>query len=255
MRRSRSLSQSRRRQSSDDQGDGERDRSFEARSSIRSSWHQRAGHGAHHASNCRWAVPTLFLPAPCWWRAEDRPWSCIRGGTPRTLETTEVCAECPYWEPRTNEHQAVPVTAIEALHEALENTYRARATCQKAIEAFGSVQPFGNVRQDEERHARSLRALLGRLGVRAPQDTWPARVSAPVTLAEACAAAGRAELERQEMYERLIPFIDDPPVRRVMRRIQEASSRRYLPAFRRCFLRALTPTGRPRGVRGGPPHR
>jgi hypothetical protein len=140
---------------------------------------------------------------------------------------------------------------IDALREALENTYRARATCQKVIDVFGRVQPFVNIRQDEERHARALRAVFGRLGVDPPHDTWPARVASPDTLAEACAAASRAELERQEVYERLIPFIHDPAVRKVVRRIQEASSRRYLPAFRRCFVRALTPTGRPRGVRRG----
>jgi len=143
------------------------------------------------------------------------------------------------------------VTTIGALREALENTYRTRATCQKIIEVFGPVQPFVNIRRDEERHARALRAVFGRLGVKAPQDTWPARVASPDTLAEACAAASRTELERLEMYARLIPFIGDPAVRRVMRRIHEASSRRYLPAFRRCFVRALTPTGRPRGVRRG----
>jgi rubrerythrin len=162
-----------------------------------------------------------------------------------------VCADCPYWEARTAEHVAAPVTTIEALRAALENTYRTRATCQKIIEAFGPVQPFVTIRQDEERHARSLRAAFGRLGVNAPPDTWPGRVNSPSTLAEACAAASRAELERLAVYDRLIPSIGDPAVRRVLRRIREASSRRYLPAFRRCFVRALAPAGRPRGVRGG----
>jgi rubrerythrin len=142
------------------------------------------------------------------------------------------------------------VTTIDALRAALENTYRTRATCQKIIEAFGPVQPFVTIRQDEERHARALRAAFGRL-VSAPPDTWPGRVTSSSMLAEACAAASRAELERLEVYDRLIPSIGDPAVRRVVRRIREASSRRYLPAFRRCFVRALAPAGRPRGVRGG----
>jgi 2,3-bisphosphoglycerate-dependent phosphoglycerate mutase len=64
------------------------------------SYRRRAGYAEHHASTCRWAVPTLFVPVPFWWEAEDRPWTCVRGA-PRTLETTEVCADCPYWEPRT----------------------------------------------------------------------------------------------------------------------------------------------------------
>jgi hypothetical protein len=64
----------------------------------------------HHASNCRWAVPTLFLPAPFWWDAENCPWACVRGSTPHVLETTEVCGTCPHWEAR-------PVAATHVDHE------------------------------------------------------------------------------------------------------------------------------------------
>jgi hypothetical protein len=206
---------------------------------------------AHHASNCRWAVPTIFLPAPYWWEAEDRPWACVRDGTPRVMETTEECADCPFWEPREAAPVTVPTTTTDVLRNALEDVYRLRATCQKAIEAFGRIQPFTNFREDEARHVRALRALLNRLGTEAPPDTWPARVSSPDTLAEACATAGRAELQRQALYERLLQVVDDPAARRILRRIQAQSRGRHLPAFRRCFSRALKPIGRPRGVRRG----
>lgn len=53
----------------------------------------------HHASTCRWGIPTVFLAAPCWWDSEDRPWACVHAGAPRPLETTEECAGCPHWEP------------------------------------------------------------------------------------------------------------------------------------------------------------
>jgi hypothetical protein len=59
---------------------------------------RRAGYGKHHAGNCRQAVPTVSLSAPVWWEADDCPWTCVREGTLRTLETTEVCADCTYWE-------------------------------------------------------------------------------------------------------------------------------------------------------------
>jgi hypothetical protein len=167
------------------------------------------------------------------------------------METTEECSGCPFWEPRTPAPETAATTTIEALRDALEDVYRVRATCQKAIEAFGRVQPFVNIQADEVRHVRSLRALLNRQGVEAPQDAWLARVAAPESLGEACAAAGRAELERQALYEHLLPCVGDPAARRAMRRIREHSRRRHLPAFRRCFTRALKPTGRPRGVRRG----
>jgi rubrerythrin len=167
------------------------------------------------------------------------------------METTEECADCPFWEPRTPAPVTTATTTLEALREALEDVYRVRATCQKAIDAFGRVQPFVNIQEDEARHIRALRALLNRRGAEAPPDSWPARTAAPETLGEACAAAGRAELQRQALYERLLQVVDDPAARRVLRLIQAQSKRRHLTAFRRCFTRALKPTGRPRGVRRG----
>jgi hypothetical protein len=51
----------------------------------------------HHAANCKWARPTLQEPNPIWLAAEERPWSCERDGTPRPLESTEPCEDCPEW--------------------------------------------------------------------------------------------------------------------------------------------------------------
>jgi hypothetical protein len=64
----------------------------------------------HCAATCRWATPTLFLPPPFWFEAEDSPWACVRGGTPRILTTTDRCAHCPHWEARAQ--TAVP-TALD----------------------------------------------------------------------------------------------------------------------------------------------
>ena len=58
------------------------------------------------AVNCRWATPTLMLPAPLWFDAETSPWSCVRDGAPRTLISTDACGMCPRWEPR---HSAAPL--------------------------------------------------------------------------------------------------------------------------------------------------
>jgi hypothetical protein len=76
-------------------------------------------------------------------------------------------------------------------------------------------------------------------GMLTDRDAWPARVTAPDTLVEAGAAAGRAELEREAMCARLLPFVRDAAARRIMRRIQAQSHRRHMPAFRRCFTRGL----------------
>lgn len=87
---------------------------------------------------------------------------------------------------------------VEALREALEDEYKARAP---------------------------------------PEDAWPVRVAAPRTLTEACEAAVQAEIDNAGMYERLIAQVSDPVVRRVMRRLEEASQERHLPAFKRCLSR------------------
>jgi len=50
------------------------------------------------ASNCLWAVPTVWLSTPFWCDAETRPWTCVRDGDPRPLSTTVRCVECPRWQ-------------------------------------------------------------------------------------------------------------------------------------------------------------
>jgi hypothetical protein len=50
------------------------------------------------AGNCRWAMPTLFVPFPIWLEAEDFAWTCTRDAEPHPLLTTEPCENCPRWE-------------------------------------------------------------------------------------------------------------------------------------------------------------
>ena len=69
-------------------------------------------------------------------------------------------------------------------------------------------------------------------------------------MAQACADAIKAEIENEALYVRLLDRVTDPAVRSVMRRLQEASRDRHLPAFRRCADRsaasATKSAGRPR---------
>lgn len=129
---------------------------------------------------------------------------------------------------------------IDAMREALEDEYLARATYQKVIEAFGPVRPFVNIVEAEDRHAKALLALFAKFEIDPPQDTWPEHVTVPATLAEACRAGVEAEIENQSMYERLLKNIDEPEVLAVMQRLQQASQKRHLPAFQRCLEREST---------------
>lgn len=64
----------------------------------------------HTAANCRWAVPTLFMAAPIWADASDRPWTCLREHTPRELESTDVCRTCANWTSRVAAEAAPQAT-------------------------------------------------------------------------------------------------------------------------------------------------
>lgn len=129
-----------------------------------------------------------------------------------------------------------PDTLI-ALKEALDDEYKAQATYRKVIEAFGPVRPFINIVEAEANHIEALLRQFERLGETPSPDTWADRVTAPASLQEACAAGEKAEVENGAMYDRLLQKITDPTVSKVMRRLQEASQERHLPAFRRCQQR------------------
>jgi rubrerythrin len=126
---------------------------------------------------------------------------------------------------------------LEALTEALDDEYRARATYRKVIERFGPVRPFVNIVEAENRHIAALLRQFERFGARPPSDTWQDRVTVPDSLAQACAAGVEAEIENEALYARLLGQVDDAQVREVMQRLQAASRERHLPAFRRCSAR------------------
>ncbi len=134
---------------------------------------------------------------------------------------------------------------IEALSEALDDEYKARASYRKVIERFGPVRPFVNIVEAEERHVAALLAQFHRLGATPPEDAWATRAEAPDSVEQACAEAVKAEIENDAKYSRLLGQVTDAQVRSVMLRLQEASRNRHLPAFRRCLDRGS------RGKEGG----
>ncbi|MFC7049316.1 ferritin-like domain-containing protein [Emcibacter nanhaiensis] len=123
------------------------------------------------------------------------------------------------------------------LEEALDDEYKARATYAKVIEKFGPVRPFINIVEAENRHAGALLRQFERLGLIPPEDQWAGNVEAPETLVEACKGGIEAEIENAEMYDRLLAAVNDPMVRNVLLRLQEASQNNHLSAFRRCLTR------------------
>jgi hypothetical protein len=57
----------------------------------------------HDLVTCHWLTPTRNLPHPYSFEANAGNWSCLRDGSPRPLDSSELCqcATCLRWEPRS----------------------------------------------------------------------------------------------------------------------------------------------------------
>lgn len=123
------------------------------------------------------------------------------------------------------------------LLEALDDEYHAWATYDQVIADFGDVSPFTNVREAEARHIEALLSLFHRFGLQVPHNSWPGRVERYPSLLAACEAGVAAEVANAGLYDRLLATTERPEIAVVLRRLQEASQQRHLPAFRRCVER------------------
>ena len=131
----------------------------------------------------------------------------------------------------------MPASIEEILGDALDDEYKAEAGYAAVIARFGPVRPFINIIEAERRHARALIRQCERLGIVPRPNRWAGKVAAPASLRDACVQAIASETENIALYDRLAPSIQDPEVRAVLDRLQEASRDRHLPAFRRCLER------------------
>jgi len=126
----------------------------------------------------------------------------------------------------------------QALNEALDDEYKARATYRKVIDAWGEIRPFVNIIQAEQRHIEALLPLFVHYDFPVPEDHWPGRVTLPYSVKEACQTGVEAEIENAELYHRLLEMTQDyPDVQAVFRQLQRASQENHLPAFQRCVER------------------
>lgn len=140
----------------------------------------------------------------------------------------------------------------DALSAALDDEYKAIATYEAVLSAFGPVRPFVNIVEAERRHAAALLRQFDRRGLTPPADRWRGRIAAPASVAAACAAGVEAEVENAALYDRLLSAVaDDAEVTRVFVALRDASQQRHLPAFRRCLENGGR-AGRGGGRRCGP---
>jgi len=124
---------------------------------------------------------------------------------------------------------------IQALDEAIQDEFRARATYQKVISDFGRVLPFANIVEAEARHIEELSGLYAARGLKSPKSLWnEANVPSFETIGSACRAGVQGEIENIAIYDRLMKLRLPSDVERTFGYLREASLERHLPAFKRC---------------------
>lgn len=131
----------------------------------------------------------------------------------------------------------------ETLNEALFDEIKARDTYRKIIDRFGSVRPFINIVEAEQRHIELLLPLYEKYAIPLPVEPDASQIAVPGSLLLACQMGVEGELENVAMYDRLIAMTDLPDVIDVLRRLQAASRDHHLPAFKRCADQGGSPGG------------
>ncbi len=120
---------------------------------------------------------------------------------------------------------------------SLNDEYKARAFYRLVIKTFGPTQPFVNIVEAEETHARALEGLCARYGIPLPADDWDRELQPPMSVLEACRAGVEGEIENIAMYDRFLKSTESLDVRALFQRLQARSRDAHLPAFQRCVAR------------------
>ena len=125
----------------------------------------------------------------------------------------------------------------QAMVEAINDEYRARALYGAVLEKFGEVRPFSNIVQAENRHVQRWQSLFNQYGLPIPEDTFAGNVEAPETLAAACEMGVEAEIADAQMYERFLSFVEEPDLRATFTQLKQVSQNNHKAAFERCVSR------------------
>lgn len=135
------------------------------------------------------------------------------------------------------QHETLSDAEVSALHEALDDEYKAVATYDRVIADFGAVRPFINIVEAERRHVGALAEIFDRYGLPLPADIWNERAPRYESIRAACTAGVEGEIENGAMYDRLIAVTTHTDIIEVFENLQRASQENHLAAFRRCAAR------------------
>lgn len=129
---------------------------------------------------------------------------------------------------------ALDAKTKQAMIDAINDEYRARAFYNAVVQKFGSVRPFSNIVQAENNHVNLWKVLFAKYGMNVPADVFAGKMAVPNTLQAACQGGIENEIANVQMYDRFLGFVTQPDLQAVFRQLRQVSQERHLPAFQRC---------------------
>jgi hypothetical protein len=121
-----------------------------------------------------------------------------------------------------------------ALHEALDNEYRAWATYDRVTLDFSDAPHFEQLRAIEVEHITALQQLFERYAQSAPQNRWVGNVPHYGSVCEACEAGADAAGADAALYARLRASTRRGDILEVFKRLEAEAGSRKLRALQRC---------------------
>ncbi|AHJ30126.1 DUF2202 domain-containing protein [Nodularia spumigena CS-584] len=122
----------------------------------------------------------------------------------------------------------------QAMIDAINDEYYARAFYTSVINKFGEVRPFSNIVHAEDRHVSLWNSLFTKYGIPIPADTFMGNIPAPDTLQAACQTGVESEIANVQMYNRFLEFVQETDLREAFFQLRHVSQNNHLPAFQRC---------------------
>jgi len=130
----------------------------------------------------------------------------------------------------------------EAIKEALASEYKSYALYEEASNRFSDVEIFKNINNAEARHIAALEKAAQKHGIELDESEPPKEgIKGGVT--DYLEMMIVAERENIEMYDELIPQVEDENIKEIFFRLQAASYNNHLPALREHLRRAYGEKG------------
>ena len=131
--------------------------------------------------------------------------------------------------------KSLDATTQQAMIDAINDEYHARAFYNAVMDKFGEIRPFSNIVRAETRHAERLSQLFNRYGLPVPEDSFAGKVKAPETLQVACQMSIEAEINNVKMYDKFLDFVRESDLRDTFIQLRYVSQNKHKVAFEKCL--------------------